>query len=156
MAMSKPLADFIYANDNDTDLSTGFAVLVTAVATAAAAVRAVDNGDNVEDAARDCKNSLTAVFTELGLLPKISNDDYDCDGDCADCDCGDDPWDDEDFFGNDGDDYGHKTDGRKTVSVRQLRDNLGRGIGVRLTIPSGCTDDDIRDALYAVVERYED
>ena len=156
--MDKALYDFIYSDDtNDTgDLATGFAVLTTAVATACAAVCAIDNGDDADAAARECKDALTAVFTDLGLLPKTSNDDYGCD-DC-DCDCDDDPWDDEAFYdnGNNDDDYGHKTDGRKTVTVKQLRDNLGRGIGVSLTIPTGCTDADIRDALYAVVERYED
>lgn len=134
--MDKALYDFIYSDDtNDTgDLATGFAVLTTAVATACATVRAIDNGDDADAAARECKDALVSAFTDLGLLPKISNDDYGCDDD----------------------DYGHKTDGRKTITVKQLRDNLGRGIGVSLTIPTGCTDADIRDALYAVVERYED
>lgn len=162
MAMDKALSDSIYSDDTDDtdDLATGFAVLTAAVATAYAAVRAIDNGDDADAAARECKDALVSAFTDLGLLPKISNDDYGCD----DCDCGcddDDPWDDEAFYDNgnnddDDDDDGHKTDGRKTVTVKQLRDNLGRGIGVSLTIPTGCTDADIRDALYAVVERYED
>lgn len=73
---------------------------------------------------------------DIGFGGEDPSDDDD-DDDYTACDCGcdddDDVWSDENFYGND-----------------------KKPVGVSLSIPHGATDYDVREALYAVIERYED
>lgn len=130
--MATTLSDFTH-DGLDGELAAGFALVVTAIATAAAAVRASDDGGYVEEAAAEVNNALTSVFTDMGLLPKIDARDVVYDGaddndETCGCGCEDD---DDDFV--------------YTTSKPAFTGDDGAAVSI--VVSGGTSEDDVRNAL---------